>query len=256
MKKIILSLYLILVSTLALASFMPENNLNLQDKRFKTAIEYEDYNFILDLIEETYKPIVSNFGANLIIDQEWDSSTVNAYAYKQGRDWFVVIHGGLARRPELNVDSIAMVVCHELGHHLGGYPFYRWSNMANEGQSDYFSTGACFKKYLDQTIFMGKVEEEAIEYCGEKKDPSINCTRTITAAMGLTNLLNRGYISPFETSDYITDKMINEHPPAVCRFDTYKAGYFCTKKWDDTLIPYSRKESYKVACSKPRCWFK
>ena len=256
MKRIILVCFLILFSRLAFSSFMPENDLHLQDKRFKTAIEYEDYNFILDLIKDTYKPIVSNFDANLIIENEWDSPTVNAYAYKQGRNWFVVLHGGLARREELNADSVAMVICHELGHHLGGYPFYPWSNMSNEGQSDYFSTGACFKKYLEQTIFLGKIEEEAIEYCDEKQDPSINCTRTITAGMGLAKLLNRGYVSPFETSDYITDKMINKHPDAICRFDTYKAGYFCHKKWNDKIIPLNKYDSFKVSCQKPRCWFK
>lgn len=39
------------------------------------------------------------------------------------------------------------MLCHELGHHLGGAPFkpdISW--MSTEGQADYFSGSTCLKK--------------------------------------------------------------------------------------------------------------
>src|SRR6478609_9034269 len=59
----------------------------------------------------------------------------------------VHMYGGLARRPEVTPDGFTLVVCHEVGHHFGGYPFVRdayWA--ANDGQADYFSTLACARR--------------------------------------------------------------------------------------------------------------
>ena len=48
--------------------------------------------------------------------------------------WVVAMFGGLARRPEVTKDAFQFVVCHEVGHHLAGWPFaYDWAS--NEGQS-------------------------------------------------------------------------------------------------------------------------
>ena len=78
------------------------------------------------------------------------TNTVNANASQRGRTWIVNMYGGLARRPEITPDGFAMVLCHELGHHMGGFPFVSgWA--ANEGQSDLFATLSCGRILLVTT---------------------------------------------------------------------------------------------------------
>ena len=52
-------------------------------------------------------------------------------------------------------DGFALVLCHELGHHLAGNPRVQaWA--ANEGQSDYFSTQSCARE-----LWSGETAENA-----------------------------------------------------------------------------------------------
>ena len=61
-------------------------------------------------------------------------------------EWRVVIYGGL-EHPLLTLDGLTAVICHEVGHHLGGFAFKtsilgdNWA--ATEGQSDYFAAHRC-----------------------------------------------------------------------------------------------------------------
>ena len=66
----------------------------------------------------------------------------------------VSIMGGNLTNEYMTLDSLALLVCHELGHFLGGAPkrIYldpeedqEWNTV--EGQADYFSTLKCMKRY-------------------------------------------------------------------------------------------------------------
>jgi hypothetical protein len=58
------------------------------------------------------------------------------------------VYGGLARHGEITPDGFALVLCHEIGHHLGGVPRYSGANgwASNEGQSDYFAATKCLRR--------------------------------------------------------------------------------------------------------------
>jgi hypothetical protein len=57
------------------------------------------------------------------------------------------MYGGLARYPGMTEMGFQIVLCHEIGHHLGGQPTYNqgrdWASV--EGQSDYWATLSCMK---------------------------------------------------------------------------------------------------------------
>ena len=103
-----------------------------------------EFNRVIDLVYKHYEPVVSNLGKRLVVERNWSDSTVNAYAYPKGDQMRVAMFGGLARHPEVTKDGFMMVMCHELGHHLGGAPMKSWAS--NEGQSDYFAANKCFKR--------------------------------------------------------------------------------------------------------------
>ena len=150
-----------LISTTAFASFMDPNDLRKDFYSLpKVAgnITEAEFKVLVDEVKKVYSPIVAKHGANLNMAGDWKNETPNAYARQMFGSWQVSITGGLARRPEMNKEGIQLVLCHELGHHLGGFAFaapalpipipipigQAWA--ANEGQSDYFAAHVCSRR--------------------------------------------------------------------------------------------------------------
>lgn len=282
-----LSLGLLSSFQTAFASFMPPNDLHLQDNlRSHSGISERDFNDAMAEVREIFAPIVEAHGAKLNLVGNWNDSTVNAYAQQNGKTWNVNMFGGLARREEVTRDGFTLVICHELGHHLGGYPTYEGFNntwAASEGQSDYFATQACAKK-----LWRGQYEENkkagklalpaAKKMCDEhysNEDDQNLCYRTAAGGQSLANLLaalGGSQLPKPETPDKtVVKKTVTAHPKAQCRLDTYLRGSFCTVEFDYSVIPgkgmsgvKAETEAYKYSCSaaiaaeatRPACWFK
>ncbi len=281
---------LLLVSSSALAEghkkgdpFMPKNDLHLQDRLDgKGGITAAQFNSVIDKAERIWKPLFEQFGATFSVDRAWDDSTVNAYADQSGNNWKIHMFGGLARRAEVTEDGFAMVVCHEIGHHLAGFPFVeQWAS--NEGQSDYYATSACAWKLFSTNLELAaKAETELPAGMKQKCDDAHEavgdrdyCYRALSAGKSLADLLsalNNGTVS-FDTPDTSTVSRTNhQHPAGQCRLDTYVAAALCgTEKWDHTLIPGksfsnrnsmdAQQEAFDHSCtegasSRPACWFK
>src|SRR5262245_52536441 len=137
---VIATLVAMMVPAYAFAQFAPKNDLWKEDKNFrKTAkMTKEEFLKMTDKVIDQYKPFADMHGGNLTVDANWDDPTVNASADQQGDTWVVNMYGGLARRPEVTVDGYIAVICHELGHHFGGFAFYGSTDWAAaEGQADY-----------------------------------------------------------------------------------------------------------------------
>ena len=103
--------------------FVPENNMKISvnAKRFGGLTEAQ-FNNAIERVEVLYAPIVAQLGGKLVIDRAWDDATVNAYAQRSGSNWMVNMFGGLARHEAITEDGMSLVVCHEIGHHIGGAP--------------------------------------------------------------------------------------------------------------------------------------
>lgn len=269
------------VQTVKRDSFMPENDLYLEDGRVEGGITEAQFNAVIDRVESFYKPIVKGHGANLTIERKWSDSTVNAYAeQKTPTEWNVAMFGGLARRPEVTEDGFAMVVCHELGHHLAGYPYVEdWA--ADEGQSDMYATGACaFKVFAASRELAEAARADIPDNLKAKCDANHPegtrdlCYRSIVAGKSLADLLGAlgGTPANYDTPDTsVVTKTKHEHPKAQCRLDTYIASAMCgNTKWDYSLIPGkslpnhnsldAQKEAFDHSCvdgdgARPRCWF-
>ena len=286
MKRCVVSFLFLLLPQVANAhSFMPENDLYLEDNPTNRTVEYEMFHRVIDEAERIYAPIMESHGARLVIKRKWRNPTVNAFALQRGRNWEVNMFGGLARRPEVTADGFALVVCHELGHHLAGFPFVqRWA--ANEGQSDYFATQSCARLlWQEQTeqnaAFRTVISETPKALCDAKwttEDEQNLCYRTMMAGHSLASLLGAagGGVPSFDTPDgSIVESTNNKHPRAQCRLDTYMAGALCEKSFDETLIPgksmgnqngpeaereaadnsCARVDGYDVHETRPLCWF-
>lgn len=266
------------------STFMPANNLYLEDSlEATTGLNETQFNAVIDRAEKIYKPLIkAKFGAALTVERRFDDATVNAFADQPSdTDWQVHMFGGLARRAEVTEDGFAMVLCHEIGHHLGGFPFVEdWA--ANEGQADTFATGACAAKVFASNAKLAADAEANIPAnmkakCdsthSSSKDRSI-CYRGVMAGKSLADLLGalEGARVSFDTPDAsVVAKTNNDHPAAQCRLDTYVAAALCgSALWDDALIPgkeladrnskAAQTEAFAHSCvggvgARPKCWF-
>ncbi len=274
--------------TIAMGSF-PENNLHLEDNinRKDANITEAQFNQIITHVESYYSSIVESHDATLTFERNWKDSTVNAYANQTGSIWTVAMFGGLARRPEVSQDGFTMVVCHELGHHLAGFPLKgsRWA--ASEGQSDYFATAVCAKRlWSDQHEINAQYRTIVPEYVKFRCD-AVNrdisaqdlCYRIGMAGKSLADVLasmNDLDQPSYETIDTaVVETTYTSHPAAQCRLDTYISGVLCNENFPDFEIPgrnhpegqgsmEAEREASLVSCvetrffnygNRPRCWF-
>jgi hypothetical protein len=257
---------------------MEENNMNIPVDSFRTSgISEEQFNLVISKIETIYAPIVSSLGGSLRIARKWEDGTVNANATRMGLTWHVNMYGGLARHEAITEDGFALVLCHELGHHIGGAPkvlnfISKWAS--NEGQADYFSSLKCLRKVFlnddnESIVQNTKAPAILVDACKknhQNKDDQFICIRTGLAGQSVSNLFAAMRNQPeakFETPDSTIVSMTNDrHPNYQCRLDTYFQGALCGADFNEDV---SQKDEVQGTCHqelghqlglRPKCWFK
>lgn len=295
MLKLLCFATVLLASVASHATFLPvdlqeEAQAELTDANI-TEQEFKD---ILQRIQKHYAPKAKLHGGNLKVSGSWKGNKLNAGARQIFGFWQVNITGALARRPELTKDGFTMIVCHELGHHLGGYAFAPadmpiggvWA--ASEGQADYFASQVCARSLWSSETEINsqsrsKVNRIAKQMCNEawnKVDEQNLCYRIMNASESMTttmaNLMKKPAPS-FETPDTdVVAQTISTHPKVQCRFDTSVQGSLCTATFNENVIPgkttsggkfgvEAEREAAANSCMKysnysmglrPSCWFK
>lgn len=291
MKKclVLIALFLSLFVHADTHNCFPKNNrLNpvTNNKSIQTGISKEQFEHSIKLAKSVYSPIFKEkYGAELVVEEKWDDATVNAYAQQSGSKWMVSMFGGLARDPLVTKDGFTAVICHEIGHHVGGAPKgSSWSGpswASNEGQSDYFATSKCLRKIYEQELsetirfytkngfrtvsedrlIARKACDEAYETLAERAV----CFRSALAGESLAQLLGKlgGNANvKFGTPDASKVAKTNHaHPKGQCRMDTYFAGALCDvdhKVWPsmtDAAEGYCTAKEKQEIGLRPLCWF-
>lgn len=241
-------------------------------------IDEAKFNEIIDKVVEIYEPIVRSEGGKLFVERNWTDGTVNAYASRSGSTWKVSMFGGLARHETITEDGFALVVCHEIGHHIGGAPkkagwFSTWAS--NEGQADYFATLKCLRKTFrneDNKAIVAKLNVPSIvvENCAKQfnsEEDQLICQRGSMAGMSTAKLfqaLRQQTTEPkFDTPDSNRVSRTNDnHPETQCRLDTYYQGALCdvldsdeVSQTDESLGVCYRNAGHDAGV-RPLCWFK
>lgn len=261
-----------------------ERDANMTKAEFDGAIEKA---------RQFYEPIVRSHGGRLVINGRWTDDTLNANASQFFGTWNINMYGGLARHPDMTLDGFALVLCHELGHHLAGFTFRKGGGFggtwaANEGQSDYFATQSCARELwasetAENAKYRGKVVPTVERACNEMwatVEEQDLCYRINAGGRSLANVLSALKEDPvkpeFETPDSNkVNKVDDSHPEAQCRLDTYYAGSLCKAEFDVNLIPGKKMsdqfgqaaemEAAGESCMeisnyteglRPRCWFR
>jgi len=202
-----------------------------------------------------------------ILRCSWESDFTNADAGRSRADptWYIGIGGGLARLPAMTPEGLTMVLCHEIGHLFGGFPFIRegFTGLALpvsvDGQADYFAAQVCVRKIWaqddnsrndDGIHYRQMIEDNAAAHCdGIYPLQSLRelCYKTVFGGMSFVKAL--GKINEQEEVPSVNTPDLNEvgatdnmHPAAQCRLDTFLAGALCPTVFqagrDPTLVYY------------------
>jgi hypothetical protein len=259
---------------------LPENDMWISSSAksmMNSNIDEAKFNEVIDSVVAVYAPIVQGMGSKLKVERNWDDGTVNAYAHRRGGSWNVAMFGGLARHNTITPDGFALVVCHEVGHHIGGAPKKgSWSSAwaSNEGQSDYFATLKCLRKVFQNDnnkaiVANLNVPASVTAICAKQfnnAEEQAICARGSMAGMSTARLFQELRKQPdapkFTTpSAKVVKKTDHNHPETQCRLDTYFAGAICdlydTDDVDqkDEAVGTCYRANGDVTGVRPLCWF-
>jgi hypothetical protein len=186
------------------------------------------YQEVISIVKKTYDPIIKALGGELFILDDWTDGAVNAWANRLGQEYWLEIPGGLSRYHLINEEAFVVTICHEIGHLLGKEPL---KNMISfEGQADYYATNDCIDNLLSQItalkILPNDTEVQAL--CNDDEDSL--CQRSLKGSLSITSyfaeIANQQFPRFSTPSTVKVKKTLEVHPPAQCRLDTLKAGYF------------------------------
>lgn len=258
--------------------FVPENDLWISaDLEGVAGIDEATFNAVITKVENHYRGIISAKGGNLSVRRLWSDGTVNASAQQMFGYWIVNMYGGLARHETITADGFALVMCHEVGHHIGGAPKIStglpWAS--NEGQSDYFANLKCLRSiwWNDDNVQIVKemevepfVERKCSETFSSDNEAAI-CMRGAMAGRSVANLFQALREEPeapqFDSPDpKVVHRTDDRHPGTQCRLDTYLQGSICK---ESHLTDVTNTSPHTGTCTttngfdeghRPHCWYK
>ena len=241
-------------------------------------ISKREFGRLIDSVKKVYSPIFRKEKMNLRIEQMWEDSQVNAFAGARGNNRYVLLYGGYARHKLMTKDAFISIICHEIGHHLGGFPKKNngsWSS--SEGQADYFSTLKCMKEVLKKDSENKEIAleldlpEEVRKQCKfqypEENDYFI-CLRSSKAAEDhgkvISDLVTSGENSDVSLINPSREKRLEtnlKHPSAQCRVDTKYQGALCNVSTREGLDDLDETKgtchfnNFNIIGNRPACWF-
>lgn len=256
--------------------FLPKNDLyiGVHDKS-EGGITKEQFISVLTEVNNAYSQVFEvQVGRPLAIYADWEDGEVNAAATIYEGESILLFTGGLARHPITTIDMFRLVVCHEVGHHLGGAPQADLlTTMSAEGQADYYSALRCMKHLLkgrEQIEILDnphtpKLTLERCKSVYNTPEEQAVCVRTqlagLTSGQLMASLKNEVAPALETPSIEIVTLTTRGYPSTQCRTDTYTAGAFCSKRGglvlessevrQDDLCIQNIDEGFR-----PNCWFK
>lgn len=259
--------------------FFPQNDLFITAYSENPIAKNAKSANLVQLVGKIYIPIFKQFNKKLQINFKLENTAVNAYATRDDSNNPVInISGGMVNHKLLTQDGLALILCHELGHFLGGEPKKlrgrstkkSWSSA--EGQADYFAVANCIKKVFRQlpetfstekNNSLNKNEKEArmqAEADSVCKTPM--CRRVAFASLNVTEVyasidFYSRELSLVYADNYTVYQTVYGHPNPQCRLDTMIAALQCPNA---ESIEFKDGDPISGACSnpefrRPRCWY-
>lgn len=162
----------------------------------------------------------------------WNIDLINASFFRiedAGKiNFYITVFGGFGRQETMDPDALAVTICHELRHGLGGEP-YKENGTVTEGQADYFATNTCLPLFYS----LYNKDKEVVASSGyindlctreDRRDDYQYCVRTLNSLHAdMTFFEMLGGSSFYDrASDYRPEEFnanSTYYPDAQCRID-------------------------------------
>lgn len=234
-------------------------------------ISRHNFNEVVRIIDSIYSREFENRNVSLYIDATWNSDVFNAFAYRpRPYIWEIQVNGALGRSKEMTPDAFAFILCHEMGHHIGGIPKAKETSWAAaEGQADYFSASRCLKKvlssYAAKNWETGNISFDIKNICAKNYinlRKQTTCQRIIKAGeiftktfADLKSVPAPSIMTPEKSS--VAETLRSGYPSIQCRLDTIVAGALCSPDLSNYPDDFEINVGFcsEGAGSRPKCWF-
>ncbi len=222
----------------------------------------------LEVVRSVYTPLAAARGRTLVIEGLWEHE--GSAVILDGQGVFLIrIAGGMARLPEMTQDALALAVCHEVGHLMGGAPRQRYpltSWVAAEGQADYFATLKCARRVFADPRSAAFTRSAWVDPVVRRACSNALCERSAMAGASLVEVLgrlkSRTAVPRFDTPDFSEAAVtLDAYPSLQCRLDTFFQGALCARGVEENV---SGGDPAAGACTagqghavgrRPRCWY-
>ncbi len=169
----------------------------------------------------------------------WFNNTINAQALRFDESKLIIVYGGLVREPTTTPDSLALMICHEVGHHQGGKPYFpdgdgkdTWASA--EGAADYYSIRGCFTRIASMmktpTARLSERDEALLEQtCANSTKPTV-CRRALQSGALMARLQwnvfsNNQPVPALDAEETnLPPATLLGYPSPQCRLDTFRAS--------------------------------
>ncbi len=242
------------------------------------SIDRADYLKLTRALETTYADQVRSLGGKLKFTLKETTGSPNAFAAKRtDGTWEVTVMESLLTMEEQTKSSLGIILCHEIGHFLGGEPYVVGiqltpavrsrapKKMSCEGQADYFATSECIKTlnrklpdlFADNKGLLNPMMAGECNQNYENKEDINLCLETLVASYQ-TVLVYQKMLQQMNVPQSFfgkidndpTDRVLNsvgEYPSLDCRYETFLNGTMCSE--------LSGNECHDRKWSRPACWF-
>jgi hypothetical protein len=221
-----------------------------------TEVDKKQFHKIVGEIYSLYTTEALSQNKNLTLSLNWKVPYFTAWANKGASSHYSInFWGGLARIPGMLTQTWEFIVCHELGHILGGLPKHKssYSSWASsEGQSDHFAITECLPKYyktfqkegFDSTLSLPVEIDRCLNSHISVENQNI-CLKVLRAGRGMAEVLNylslSDEVASYESIAPSVDQTLHDsYPTAQCRIDIFYQQSTCTEK---------------KACPRNSCWY-
>jgi hypothetical protein len=239
----------------------------------------DQFNSVVAMIKDHFTPIFLAQGKTLNVNSSWTVPINNALATQDHRGSNVYFFGLFTKNKFMTKDAFLFVGCHEIGHHLGGFPknsgSISWASV--EGESDYFAAAKCLREILKndpENSFAESlnVPESVKEMCKAQyaaADDYRICLRASRAAEDVGKLLDYMGTMLEKPETFLLQAepapaaaTVTSHPKALCRTHTILQASLCHVASDvsmsdtDETIGACHGENGDSLGNRPLCWFK
>ena len=217
------------------------------DPEAKGLSESQYYKVLGTFMVEYYQLVKTKTGKDLIINFDWQNKFFGAFAKDEGTKYSISLWGGMSRAEGMTEELAYFILCHELGHILGGNPKQTipgsdWAS--SEGQSDFFAAKRCIP-YLLKKIPMKK--RHASKRTDEICKGDTQCETIASIGKEFINFAQRWSFQNYtevklgEIPAEVPKSLLrNVYPSDQCRVETVIQGATC-------LV--------NANCSRPVCWY-